>query len=663
MEIALTSPDAGAPHSYAVAAPPGGHNSLYAARFRALADALPHISWIASTSGELIEDSPSWRAYTGQTMTEVFGLGYQEAIDPSDRRRLIAVWRAAHSDGRSFQSEQRVRGVDGVYRTFLAHVVPVFADDGAIREWMGVYTDMTAQKAAEHAHQDLLARERAARAEAEIARARAEDAAGELRTILDILPVGVAIVDKQGHGLRRNKALENLRAKGTPYIGGMEHFDGLRGWWPDGRPLRAEEWAMTRTLLNGEVVTGQEIEMESVTGERRTILNNSAPIRDASGEIVRGVVVALDITERRRVERMALDRARQLAATLEAMTDGVIVYGPDGEIIHTNSALRRVLGLEQTGDVIERDVQDRIASIAVRDAGGRVLPSSWTASRALAGEAISSAHAVAGHFEDVQGKKRVVLMSASPIRDETGRIRGAVSLVRDSTEQQKMQAERERMYDLVPHELRAPITGLLLLTHVLRTHVSQGKSIREDEFERMDRGLWQLHRLVNDLMDAGALHAGKVSVELAPCDLKRLCEQVVEEQRAATGRAIKLDLSKRAVEVRADAQRITQVLTNLLTNAIKHSPANRRIVLKLRREPETLRVSVQDRGEGIPHDALAHIFERYYQVRKPDDPFTGGLGLGLYICQELIAQHKGKIFAESVVGKGTTVWFTLPRVR
>jgi PAS domain S-box-containing protein len=660
VEIAL--PDVIAAHPYAVAASPGEHDSLYAARYRALADALPHMSWIASASGELRDDSPSWRAYTGQTMTEVFGLGYQQAIDPSDRRRLIAAWGAAHSDGRPFQAEQRVRGTDGVYRTFLAHVVPVFDDEGTVREWMGVYTDMTAQKAAEDAHHDLLARERAARAEAEIACTRAEDAAGELRTILDILPVGVAIVDKQGHGLRRNKALERLRAKGTPYINGMDRYDELRGWWPDGRPLRAEEWAMTRTLLNGEVVTGQEIEMESVTGERRTILNNSAPIRDASGEIVRGVVVALDITERRRVERMALDRARQFAATLEAMTDGVIVNGPDGEIIHTNTALRQMLGLDPTGEVFEHDVQDLIASIAVRDAEGNVLPSSWTASRALTGETISSAHAVEGRFEDGQGKKRIVLMSASPIRDETGRIRGAVSLVRDSTEQQKMQAERERMYDLVPHELRAPITGLLLLTHLLRTNVSQGKPVQDDDLERMDRGLWQLHRLVNDLMDAGALHAGKVSVELAPCDLKQLCEQVVEEQRAATGRAIKLDLSKRAVEVRADAQRITQVLTNLLTNAIKHSPATRRIVLKVRREPEMLRVSVQDGGEGIPHDALAHIFERYYQVRKPDDPFTGGLGLGLYICQELIAQHGGHIFAESVVGKGTTVWFTLPRV-
>ncbi len=162
---------------------------------------------------------------------------------------------------------------------------------------------------------ELLAREQEARGAAERATAR-------LQAVLDVLPIGVIIADATGRLLQANAAARDLWGE-TPLVTGVEEYRAYRGWWPDtGRPIAPEEWTMARALTTGEVCAGEEVEIETFDGERKTMLNHGAPIRDDAGRIAGAVVAVLDMTDRKRLERRTHEALDALLAMAEALVQG-----------------------------------------------------------------------------------------------------------------------------------------------------------------------------------------------------------------------------------------------------------------------------------------------------------------------------------------------------
>jgi signal transduction histidine kinase len=174
-----------------------------------------------------------------------------------------------------------------------------------------------------------------------------------------------------------------------------------------------------------------------------------------------------------------------------------------------------------------------------------------------------------------------------------------------------------------------------------------------------------MRRLVNDLVDVARMEMGHLALTLAPVDLADLARRVAQDQSGLTGRSVVVDVPKRLVVARVDATRVIQVLINLLANAFKYSPIDRPVRLRLHRTRGQARFEVQDEGPGIPRAARRRIFERFYQVReiRAQQGSGVGLGLGLYICRQLVELHGGRIDVSSTVGRGSTFWFTLPLAR
>lgn len=232
------------------------------------------------------------------------------------------------------------------------------------------------------------------------------------------------------------------------------------------------------------------------------------------------------------------------------------------------------------------------------------------------------------------------------------------------------------------HELRSPVTnGQLSISLAIDTvsgMLAQASSDAaepqqalvdalqpiQDLLERTGGHMERLSRLVVDLLDVSRIRAGKLELRVAPCNLDDLLREVIEEQRQmASGRAIYLRLpaaSQRPAVVLADADRIRQVVTNYLTNALKYSRADQYVTVRLHSDGEWARVSVQDHGPGIPTAEQRRVWERFYRVAG-SQAFSGGvgLGLGLYISRAIIEQHQGRVGVRNGRGNGAIFWFAL----
>ena len=242
--------------------------------------------------------------------------------------------------------------------------------------------------------------------------------------------------------------------------------------------------------------------------------------------------------------------------------------------------------------------------------------------------------------------------------------------------------ESNRLMDeflgMAGHELRTPLTAIKgniqLAKRQLKKNVSPDGSPAEDLsnrlklveelLERAERQVRLQNRLVGDLLDVSRIQADKIELNLEPCDLVTVIREAVQDQRLlSSSRIICLNLPvEELVPVLADADRLGQVVTNYLTNALKYSAADKPVEVSLQLEEKMARVSVRDEGPGLSVEEQQHIWERFHQVErvKVQSGSSGGLGLGLHICRTIVERHHGQVGVESTPGEGSTFWFTLP---
>nr|WP_257999962.1 ATP-binding protein [Fischerella thermalis] len=279
------------------------------------------------------------------------------------------------------------------------------------------------------------------------------------------------------------------------------------------------------------------------------------------------------------------------------------------------------------------------------------------------------------------GSKFPVEYVSTPIREQK-KIVGAVVIFKDITERQIIERMKDEFVSVVSHELRTPLTSIrsalgLLARGSLNNQPEKSQRMLEIAFDNTNR----LVRLINDILDIERINSGKVTMHKQICNVTDLMIQAVDEMRAMAEKAeIHLELTPASVQLWADPDRIIQTITNLLSNAIKFSPPGSTVWLSVELQQEGkvrkadcveknkfttsptsyLLFQIKDQGRGIPEDKLETIFDRFQQVDASNSRHQGGTGLGLAICRSIVQQHGGKIWAESILGKGSTFYFTLP---
>jgi PAS domain S-box-containing protein len=358
--------------------------------------------------------------------------------------------------------------------------------------------------------------------------------------------------------------------------------------------------------------------------------------------------------------RKEQEEASRSHAILEAVADGVVVTGPDNRITFLNSSAAEILGLESE-KVIEQTL-DTFGGIFGMAAGTWMQTiNDW--SNDPASYHVGDSYAEQLELED----GRIALVHLAPVILQNDFL-GTVSIFRDITHEVEVDRLKSEFVATVSHELRTPMTSVRGYVDILLMGAAGALNENQAHFLGIVKNNTErLNILVNDLLDISRIEAGRVTLAPQSLDLRDLAEDVLADilrrsQEENKPMAIALDAAKNLPRVQGDAERVRQVLGNLVSNAYHYTPENGQITVHITAaNGSEVQVDVEDTGVGIPIEDQDRIFDRFYRGEDPLVLATPGTGLGLAIVKQLVEMHNGRIWLNSEgVGKGSTFSFTLP---
>ena len=257
---------------------------------------------------------------------------------------------------------------------------------------------------------------------------------------------------------------------------------------------------------------------------------------------------------------------------------------------------------------------------------------------------------------------RWFLGRAIPIKNENNDVIQWIGTCTDINEFKQFQQQKDNFLGIASHELKTPLTSLKLYSQFLEKNLRKQEDDKNaDVAKKMDEQINKLTSLVNDLLDVTKIQNGKILLNKSDFDFDDLVEEIVTEQQMITSHKILVE-SEKIGNIYSDRHRISQVMSNLISNAIKYSPDADRIHITTKvTDDDCVLFTVRDFGIGIPADKTEKVFEQYYRVSGSKEHTFPGLGLGLYISSEIIKRSGGKIFVNSIEGKGSEFCFLIPK--
>jgi len=371
-------------------------------------------------------------------------------------------------------------------------------------------------------------------------------------------------------------------------------------------------------------------------------------------------LVALDITERKNKQVVLEEAETRLRHIIESLPIGLVMTNLRGVIKLANPVFDKMLSINATDVVDKSEIIDRPIGEFVKVSGEDDV---MVFLEKCEGKAIETEVTIANNHEGSSETKKTLTAEISVRQIETTDGKRLVILIVDVSERAEIERMKQQFVAMVSHDLRTPLMAVQVYLELLEngTYGSLTETGTK-KLKAVDDNLTRLTKLISDLLDVERLESGTLSSRKRPVNLDEIFDSSHESVQAAANKAeIKVTFRDADIELNADPDRIVQVLVNLITNALKFSPANSTISIDAQDEGESVLVSVTDQGRGIPKEFKEKIFERFQQVSLDDAARKGGAGLGLAICRSIIQQHEGEISVDSEEGKGSRFWFRLPK--
>ena len=525
----------------------------------------------------------------------------------------------------------------------------------------------------------LLESERAARAEAELQ-------AAALTAAIEAIPDGVYIGDAGGIVRCNRPALEMLGASSPDELQAPP-ADLARGFRirhaRDGQEVTPEELPYSRAL-RGETAVLETWATKKSTGEDVFIRGTAAPIV-VDGEIVGVVAVNSDLTDRLRleekqhqlryVETVLRERDEQLRAVFSGVRDyAIFTVGVDG----------RISSWHEGAEIMKRYTAEEaigmpFAQLFTEEEKACGQPQREMEIAARTGEYKGEGKRVRGDGEVFEA---AVVLTA--LRGPRGELLGYLKLTRDITERRRQEREREELLEnteaaraeaertshamgeflaSISHELRTPLSAILGWSHMLERGATDARQVTQ-ALAAITRNARIQVQLIEDLLDLNRIETGQLRLDLQPVEPAAVVARAIDAvlpTAATKGIEIRTVLDPRAGIVSADPERLQQVVWNLLTNAVKFTPAKGRVTVAVAALPDEVEISVTDTGQGISAAFLSRLFDRFQQQDASTTRRHGGLGIGLSIARQLTQLHGGSIRAEGPgIGRGATFRVALP---
>lgn len=460
------------------------------------------------------------------------------------------------------------------------------------------------------------------------------------------------------------------------------------------KPTGHRIWVLSTPIKSGKKVIGSiylVAKIENVFAQMKTI----------NGIFATGTAIALSITAllgvllAQTITRPIADMKKQaLAMTKGNFSRKVKVYGNDeiGTLAVTFNNLTKKLQEAQAMTEGERRKLSSVLSymtdgVIATDRKGRVILINEPAAEMLnvSRETVLSQPIVSlldlddtNSFEDLLEEKDSIILDYSTkterfflranfsvIQKETGFVNGLIAVLHDITDQEKIEAERREFVANVSHELRTPLTTMRSYLEALADGAWRDEEIAPNFLDVTRTETERMIRLVNDLLQLSKMDSTDYRLTIEWVNFVDFFDRIIDrfEMSKEQNVTFKRRLPKQAIFVEIDEDKMTQVLYNIISNALKYSPEGGQVTFSIKEKDDKIIVSVSDQGVGIPKENIAKIFDRFYRVDKARARKLGGTGLGLAIAKEMVNAHGGAIWATSEEGKGTKISFSLPYER
>ncbi|GAV25727.1 PAS domain-containing sensor histidine kinase [Carboxydothermus islandicus] len=353
------------------------------------------------------------------------------------------------------------------------------------------------------------------------------------------------------------------------------------------------------------------------------------------------------IEQLEKYNRAITEGEKRLNAILAGIKAGVMVLDREGRVILVNKGLENLFGkLNFTGE--PKPLLEVIRNYELEK---------------FLKEALANLKEMTREIEFLLPNSKTILIHVTPLKDEHDQKVGLVAVFDDITEERKLEKMRSEFIANVSHELRTPLTSIKGFLETLLDGALEDKTIAKHFLQIMNSETERLTRLIDDLLSLSKIEAKKVDFAPKPLMLQELVQKMkllfksrLEEKELS----FIISLPENLPLVLADGDMISQVLINLIDNAIKYTPAGGKIEVSADVKGSWVEVVVKDTGIGIPEESQKRIFERFYRVDKARSRELGGTGLGLAIVKHIIELHNGKVWVKSKVGEGSAFGFTVP---
>jgi signal transduction histidine kinase len=461
----------------------------------------------------------------------------------------------------------------------------------------------------------------------------------------------------------------------------------------------AEEEHIISRIAKGQKIQHFETIRVSKDGRRIPISLTISPIQDSDGRVIGASKIARDISEKKLSEKALEQYARNLEI-INSMAKTISEKLDIQEILQrVSDATIHLIGAEYAAFFYKTVDQNGIPRMlksfsgkakTVSESQLRTDPAFYSPQIIRVDDLKSVTEDVITDFGCPDNQTNLTSYLEVPLFSKTGQVSGYLvfghqepgrftreheNLIVGITLQAAAALENAKLYEevsslnakkdefigMASHELKTPLTSMTGYLQILERQ--QQDDVNRKFVNKTIRKARKLTALVSDLLDVSKIEAGKLQLNKEPFNICSLVEEAIELIRSTTTtHTIVLDTDLNFFIVEADKQRIEQVVVNLLTNAIKYSPASSEVRVYLQNDESGIRIGVKDKGIGIPQDKSSKIFSRFYRVEGLS-PHMSGLGIGLYISHEIVERHDGKIWVDSTPGAGSTFWFILPAGR
>ncbi|MCE2767571.1 MAG: ATP-binding protein [Fimbriimonadaceae bacterium] len=351
--------------------------------------------------------------------------------------------------------------------------------------------------------------------------------------------------------------------------------------------------------------------------------------------------------------REVVEEKEELAQTFESLTSGLVLISPEERILQINATARAVFNAPQ--DALGKDVSTVINDEKVVKAIQNALSSGDSGK--------VETHVILGNSE------RIYEIQFATVSGQDGKGIGVVAILSDVTEVRNIDRMKSSFVAMASHELRTPLTAIKGFSSTLLEGLDVDMYSKEDQREFLGIVVGEcdrLRRLIDDLLNTSRIEAGEsLKPNYTHVDIRTLLDKVQKvQQQATTKHTVKLEVANELPDsIVGDEDKLDQILTNLLNNAIKYAPNGGDVTIHAKREGNELVIGVKDQGLGIPKDHLGKVFEKFHRVNNEDNRKIYGTGLGLFLVKHLVlveGVHMGKIWCESEVGVGSDFIFRIP---